>query len=193
MLEAADLVIAADGGLTHCSALGMWPNVLIGDLDSAPHQLVAQATEQGVEVREFPTDKDATDLELALDEARAAGATAVSVIAAFGGRLDHELATISLIASDHLKGIVMDAFDGRRHLRVIRGALDLNLAIGTTLSLVPWGGDATGVSTRGLQWPLDEEILSFGTTRGVSNVVADTRQSVSIRDGVLLAISDESL
>jgi thiamine pyrophosphokinase len=193
LLERADLVIAADGALTHCRALGMWPSVLVGDLDSAPQELVAQAGEHGVEVREFPTDKDATDLELALEAARAAGATSISVIAAFGGRLDHELAAISLIASDQMNGIAVDAFDGRRHLMVVRGALDLNLSIGTTLSLVPWGGDVTGVTTRGLQWPLAAETLPFGTTRGVSNVAIDAQQFVSISDGVLLAISDGSL
>jgi thiamine pyrophosphokinase len=114
------------------------------------------------------------------------------VIAAFGGRLDHELATISLIASDQLNGIAVDAFDGRRHLRVVRGALELNLPIGTTLSLVPWGGDVTGVTTRGLQWPLDAGTLPFGTTRGVSNVAIDAQQFLSISGGVLLVISDRS-
>jgi len=192
MLEAADLVIAADGGLTHCRALGVWPNVLIGDLDSAPPQLVTQAPEHGVEVRRFPTDKDSTDLELALEAAQTAGATAITVIAAFGGRLDHELATISLIAADCLNGIATDAFDGRRHLWVVRGVLDLSLPVGATVSLVPWEGDVQGVVTEGLQWPLDTETLPFGTTRGVSNVALDTHQLVSISGGVLLVISDGS-
>lgn len=190
LLEQADLVIAADGGLISCRQLGYWPDQLIGDLDSVPPELVDEARRNGVQVHQFPSDKIATDLELALESAQAAGATALTVVAAFGGRLDHELATIALLASDKFKAIAVDATDGRRSLAVVRSTIELALAVGSTVSLVPWAGDVVGVTTAGMQWPLNEATLLLGTTLGVSNVAVAERQSVSIDRGVLLAISD---
>ena len=98
-LVEADQLVAVDGGLRHCASLEVWPTILIGDLDSAPSELIDEARSRDIAVHAFPVDKDATDLELAMDLALESGATAVTVVAPFGGRLDHELATISLLAA----------------------------------------------------------------------------------------------
>jgi len=164
--------------------------VLIGDLDSAPPTLVAEAREHGVRVAQFPADKDATDLELALTEAVELGATEITVLAAFGGRLDHEVATLGLLASNTWREVGVAATDGRRSLWVLRSSIKLALPVGGSVSLIPWFGDVTGVSTEGLAWPLRSEPLPLGSTRGVSNVVASETQSVAISSGVLLVISD---
>lgn len=170
LLSQADQLVAVDGGLIHCVDLGVWPSVLIGDLDSAPPGLVAQANRRQVRRLDFPADKDATDLELALEFAANAGATRFTIVAAFGGRLDHELATIALLASDRWAPIIVTATDGQRLLHVVRNDCNLALTPGATVSLVPWHDDVAGVTTLGLRWPLRNETLLLGSTRGVSNV-----------------------
>lgn len=190
VLETADITIAADGGVIHCRAVGIWPDVLVGDLDSAPAELVKQAQRSGVHTIEHPADKDETDLDLALAHAVGAGATEVTIIAAFGGRLDHELATIGLIAGPALSQARVSATDGRRQMWVVRDQLQLSLDADTTVSLLPWGGEATGVSVSGVKWPLTEATLPLGSTLGVSNVAVDPDQLVTILAGTLLVISD---
>lgn len=190
LVAGADQLVAVDGGLAHCADLGVWPSVLIGDLDSAPTDLVEQAQNRHVRVLAFPTDKNATDLELALEFAAEAGATKLTVVAAFGGRLDHELATVALLASDRWNAMLVAATDGHRILHVVRSSCDLALAPGSTISLVPWQADVAGVTTHGLQWPLHRETLAIGSTRGVSNIVEESSQRVTIVSGVLLVIAD---
>jgi len=190
VIDSADLTIAADGGIVTCRAVGRWPDRLVGDLDSVSEDLVAAARGHGVEIVEFPTDKDETDLELALGMAIDDGATELTVCAAFGGRLDHELASIALLASPRFAKLVVQATDGRRRLQVVRRSASLDLEQGATVSLIPWGGPAEGVTTAGLQWPLTDATLPLGSTWGISNVAADDSQSVSLTAGVLLAVSD---
>lgn len=191
-LRDADLVVAADGGLLHCRVCEVWPDVLVGDLDSVHGDDVSRARANGVQVSVHPTDKNATDLELALDLAVERGASSISVVCAFGGRLDHELATIGLLAADQWAQIDLKATDGRRQLWVVRNAVSPQLAIGRTVSLVPWSNEVTGVTTTGLQWPLRGETLPRGSTRGVSNIVIDDSASISIETGVLLIVSDQT-
>lgn len=190
LCTAADLVIAADSGLDHCDALGVRPHALVGDLDSADDALIETAREQRVEVVAFPTDKDATDLELAGELAIERGASRITVLAAFGGRLDHEVATIGLLTNRHWSHLDIRATDGRRQLWVVHRSVYLQLPVGRTISLVPWSDDVTGVMTTGLQWPLENDVLPRGTTRGVSNICVGAGQRVSIESGVLLVITD---
>lgn len=190
VLDKADCVVAVDGGLRHCLALGVRPTILIGDLDSADPKLVDQARSSGTTVHEFPADKDATDLELALEMAATAGASSVTVLAAFGGRLDHELATLSLLAAHRWSDLVVTATDGARHVHVVRDHCALDAEPGITLSLLPWHGPVYGVTTEGLKWPLTDATLAPGTTHGVSNVAVDPVQQVAISQGVLLVIID---
>ena len=189
-MDRADLVVAADGGLAVCRAVGVWPHELIGDLDSVTAELVDEARTHGVRVHEFARDKNETDLELAVSLAIEAGVSELTAVAAFGGRLDHELATIALLASERLAHVSVEATDGRRWLAVVRTHRELALPVGAIVSLIPWAGPVTGVTTSGLHWPLGDATLPLGTTRGISNVASTARQSVSITSGVLLAVSD---
>ena len=98
-LDRAELVIAADGGAATLERIGRRPDRLVGDLDSVDASLVARLTDAGVPIDRHPTDKDATDTELALQDAVTGGATEIVLLGALGGdRLDHELANLLLLA-----------------------------------------------------------------------------------------------
>ena len=181
-------VVAADGGLERALALGLDVDVVIGDLDSASEAAVVAAERAGARIVRHPVAKDATDLELALDEAVALGARRVLVVASAGGRLDHLLASLLQLGSDRLAGLELDALVGEALVHVVRGERRLSGTPGEVVTLVPLGGAAAGITTTGLEYPLAAETLAPGSTRGVSNVFAGTDAHVRVTQGVLLAI-----
>lgn len=190
-LDAADLVIAADGGSTWLDALGRRPDRLVGDLDSTDAALVARLEANGVPIERHPADKEATDTELALRAAIDDGATKVVILGALGGpRLDHELANLLLLADPRLDAVDARIVRGATTARVIRdgGSLALVGGAGALVSLLPIGGDAVGVTTSGLRWPLSASILRFGASRGISNEITTPPASVSLEQGRLVVI-----
>ena len=187
-LPPAASVVAADGGLLRARALGLDVDVVVGDLDSATPEAIAAAEAAGARVVRYPQAKDATDLELALDEAVALGGRRVLVVASAGGRLDHLLGSVLLLAAERYAALELDALVGDALVHVVRGERTMHGVPGELLTLIPLGGAATGVTTDGLEYPLRGETLAPGTTRGVSNVFLRTEARVTLERGVLLAI-----
>jgi thiamine pyrophosphokinase len=189
-------VIAADSGLEHAAALGLHVDVLVGDLDSASAAAVRAAERAGVRVERHPIDKEATDLELALDYALATGANRVTVVSGGGGaRLDHHLAELVLLASQRYAPLRLDARIGSaRAVPVHAGkAVTLTGAAGAVLTLLALGGRASGITTSGLRWPLRGEALEPGSTRGVSNEIEAGPVRVELTGGTLLVVGSRPL
>jgi thiamine pyrophosphokinase len=189
-------VVAADSGVEQAQALGLEIDVAIGDFDSvAPHALDA-ARDAGAAIDEHPAVKDATDLELALDRAiglRDPAATHVHVLGGHGGRLDHLLANVLLLARDAYAGVTLTAQMGLGRVTVIRTSSVLAGPVGDLVTLLPVGGPARAVTTTGLLYPLTGEDLEPGSTRGVSNELVDDTARIDIAGGVLLAIQPGQL
>ncbi|HUI47491.1 MAG TPA: thiamine diphosphokinase, partial [Acidimicrobiia bacterium] len=145
----------------------------------------------GAVVERHPVEKDATDLELAFDLARDRGVQSVTVVGGGGGRVDHFLANVALLASSRFSDLVVDARIGDAHVSVVQGgrpALAVVGAIGSLITLLAVGGDACGVTTTGLQYPLHGATLRPGSSRGVSNVLVSERATVELEQGTLLVI-----
>lgn len=181
----ADLVVAADSGYDLAVGLGYAVDVLIGDMDS----IAAETIPGHVVVERFRPDKDATDLELALERVAVDRPQRVVVVGGGGGRVDHELAIASLLTSSRWSDIdEIDWITGRSWAYVVRSRREIHGDVGATVSLIPVGGDALGVRTRGLRWNLYDEVLALGTTRGVSNVLTGPVADVAVAYGCLLVV-----
>lgn len=180
----ADLIVAADSGLDHARRLGLQPDVVIGDFDS-----VSAAALEAFDgpIERHPVEKDATDLELALRYAESRRPRRIVVLGGHGGRLDHFLAN-ALVLTTVPADIAVEWRAGPATIHVVADRISLTGHPGDTISLVPVGGDAHGVRTTGLRWPLDGERLPSGGTRGVSNEFADSEATVSVSGGVLLVV-----
>jgi thiamine pyrophosphokinase len=190
-LAEVELVIAADGGAGSLAETGRRPDLIVGDLDSADAALVERLAAAGTRILRHPADKDASDTELAVEEALAAGATEIVLLGALGGgRLDHELANLLLLADPALAGLRISAVRSATSVRVAHGGdrLALEGAIGDVVTLLPIGGDARAVSAEGVRWPLDAATLVMGRSRGLSNVITAPGASVSLERGSLLVV-----
>ena len=187
-LPAGSLVVAADSGVDHALALGLTVHTAVGDFDSVSDEGLRAVADAGGVIDRRPAAKDATDLELALETARALGARRIVVLGGHGGRLDHLLANALLLASPLLADVEVVAQMGPARVTVVRARADLTGRPGDLVTLLPAHGPAVGVSTDGLLYPLRDEDLPVGTTRGVSNELALDEASVRLRSGTLLAI-----
>jgi thiamine pyrophosphokinase len=187
-IPASTTVIAADGGLDHVYALGLPVDLLVGDLDSVSAAALARARADGVAIDHHAAAKDETDLELALDHVCARGITRALVLGAGGGRIDHALGNLLLLASERYGELELDAWIGESTVSVVRLRRRFSLRKGDVVSLFAVGGPAFGVTTHGLEYPLRHEMLAPGSSRGISNVVVDGPIMVEVADGVLLAV-----
>ena len=184
-------VIAADGGAVSLDRLGRAPDRLVGDLDSIPEELLSRLIGADVVIERHPADKEASDTELAIETALVAGATQIVLLGATGGpRLDHELANVLLLADPALAGRDVRIVHGPTTLRVLHdgGRLTLDGVAGDLVTLLPVGGDATGVGIDGVRWPLAGATLNVGRSRGLSNEVTIPPASVSLERGTLLVV-----
>jgi thiamine pyrophosphokinase len=192
-LPTAAFVIAADSGVVHAQRVGRTIDLVVGDLDSVSTTALAEAVEGGAELDVHPIDKDATDLELALAAARAHGADSITVVGGYGGRLDHFLANLLVLTTAALADCAVDAWIGRAHIVVVRTQQRIDGRPGSLCTLLPVGGAACGVTTAGLRYPLQDDDLLPGSTRGVSNELLADTASVTVREGTVLAIQPEAL
>lgn len=185
----ADRVICADAGLEIALAAELAVDLVVGDLDSVDDAMVAEAVAAGVSVQSHPGDKDESDLELALGAAMASGATEIGVHLASGGRLDHQLANLLVLASPRWRAASVSATVGTDRVWVVHQRRVLPLEVGAPLALHAVGGDAHGVRTVGLRFELVDERLDAMAARGIANIVDRSDPEISLRSGILLAIN----
>jgi thiamine pyrophosphokinase len=204
--ESIDLVVAADAGALLAEPLGLRLDLVVGDGDSLGEAALAGLEAQGIAVERSPADKDSSDTELALIAAAGRAADEVIVLGAFGGRLDHALANVWILAHPALAGRTVSLLDGRSRVRLLSATagdgstppvgLDLVERPGDLVTLLPFDGPATGVTTSGLRWRLVEASLPAGFSRGLSNEIlaADGRvPRVELVKGRLIVIESTLL
>ncbi len=184
-------VIAADSGVDRAHALGLRVDLAVGDFDSVSAAGLARAVEDGAGVERHDREKDASDLELALDAAVQRGARRVHVLGGDGGRRDHLLAGALLLAAPRYAALEVVAQVGAARLTVIRHDTTLTGAVGSLVSLLAVHGAATGVTTRGLRYALADDDLLPGSTRGISNELTSEAARVTLRGGVVLAVQPD--
>lgn len=189
-ISASDFLIAVDGGLRHLLNLNLTPHVLIGDLDSVTAEDLKKCETANVEIIRFSPMKDQSDLELALDLANQLQFKQILIAYAHGSRSDHSLANIALLSRPDLRNLEVSLDDGKTEIALLSGPVDRTIVVktGDLISLLPWGGEAKGVSTLNLLYPLNKETLLPWQARGISNVALTDEVRVQLTSGDLLAI-----
>ena len=193
-IPADAVVVAADSGVDRARTLGLEVHHAVGDFDSVTAEGLRWAGKRGAVLHRHEADKDATDIELALDlaldDTLVLPPARLVLIGGAGGRLDHELANLALLTSDRLADVAVEARLGSAVVAVVRPGRPVSLPaeVGEVLSLLPAGMSATGVTSSGVRWPLVDADLLAGSTRGLSNEVTEPVVSVACASGVLLVV-----
>lgn len=186
-LTSCDLLVAVDGGAEAILATGAVPGLLVGDMDSINAHTLARVRKLGTDIVELPTAKDETDTEAALRLVVERGAREVVIYGALGGpRLDHLLGNVLLLTAPWLRGIRVRLVEASMELYLVQGDATIEGAAGDTVSLLPLTPVVESVRTTGLLYPLRNEPLYQGSTRGISNVMTAPLAQVSHGLGVLL-------
>ena len=183
IVSSYDFIIACDGGLRHCHKLNIIPDCIIGDMDSATAEILEKYKD--VPRIKFPPEKDFTDLELAIEHVKEAGASHLEILGGFGGRLDHQIANIYVLVQAKLPVVMRDE---TTRLIVMEDFCILNRSDGDLVTLLPLTSSVDGIVTEGLKYPLNEESLQMGFARGVSNEMTGEIASITLKSGLLLVI-----
>lgn len=183
------VVYAVDGGLNVAEAAGILPDYLVGDFDTADHALVECYEHRCVTVRHKP-EKDATDTELAIDEALERGTETIILLGATGTRMDHTLANVHMlyrILQKGKKAWIVDEHN-RMSLHDKPFLCERDKMFGNYVSFLPFFGETTGVTLKGFKYPLSGKTLTAGISLGVSNEAKEEVMEVSFEKGYLLMI-----
>jgi len=188
-------IIAADAGLDLAERLGVTPHLVVGDMDSVTPGALERARAAGVEIVTRPTDKDETDLELALAEAwsglRGRSGASVVVLGGAGGRLDHLAANLAVLTGPRWRHVQITAWMGTSRVDVVHTSRTLRGVAGMEVSILAWHGAAEGVTTTGLRWPLHRATLEPGSALGTSNRFTGDTATVSLVRGTVSVISHD--
>lgn len=183
------LLIGCDGGTNNLLNMGYTPNAVIGDFDSFEYPADAShaAGDAPVYLR-YPTDKDVTDAELALDYAAEQGCGDIVLTGTLGTRLDHVLGNVFLLTKRKFSKLHIMIVEGGQTAYLIRGRAHICGKKGDTISFIPIKGTARVAASRGLKYDLAQYQLSLQGNTGISNILTAETAEVLMRRGVLLAV-----
>lgn len=181
--------ICVDGGARHFKELGIDPDMIIGDLDSADRDTVDYFRDRGVEVLRHPSKKDKTDTEIAVEYALESGASEILLLGSTGSRVDHMMGNINLLHRLKAQNILGKMVDAENEISIISGEYELEMDENYKyISLIPYGGEVKAVTLRGFEYELTERDFSVSDTLGISNEIAGGRAHISIGSGEMMLI-----
>ncbi len=183
-----DYIIGVDGGAHHLLRLGLKPDVLLGDFDSILESDLEYFKNENIEILKYPSEKDLTDSELAIETVLEKGCDTVIMIGCIGSRVDHSIANIQLLKKlldNGVKGIIVNE---NNEITLIRDHLELKREDNTRVSLLSLTDKVTGITLKGFYYPLNDFTLELGSARGVSNEFAEDTAEITIKEGLLLVI-----
>lgn len=184
-------VIACDSGMEFFRRNGLYPDLILGDFDSADTAAVNYFKDQtDVRIEQFPARKDWTDTELAVRRALELLPDHIDLVGATGSRLDHVLGNLQLLALGMEAGIPIFLLDEHNRVRMIDQTLTISKReqYGDFVSLIPCGGTVRGVTLQGMEYPLDKATLTPDISLGISNEIVDETATISFTEGRLFVL-----
>ena len=181
-------IICCDGGARFAAQLGILPHLIVGDFDSLDESVRVDYESQNVTFAEFPAEKNATDLELAVELALQKSPDEILILGGFGGRADHFLGNIQTLILAAKAGVKAFLLSSTTKTFVIDEFAEIPREDYNYISLVPLEAQVYGITTTGLKYSLHNADMHFGTTVGISNEFVEPVAIVAIKSGLLLAI-----
>lgn len=205
LVQDDDYLICADGGTYHCLACNRIPHIVVGDMDSLEPETAALLAAEGVLLERYPTTKNETDLELAINlainqvaqqaadeptmEDSSTSTSEILLLGVLGGRLDQMLANLLILAQREWP-VPMRIVDREESAQLVRGGQSVAVHghVGDTISAIPISPTVAGITYTGLLYPLIDATLHIGSTRGISNELAQESATITVAEGDLLLV-----
>lgn len=184
-------LIACDKGLEHCEKMGLTPNIIIGDFDSADPSVLEKYTQKGIEILRYPVMKDKTDTEIGLDKAKEMNAEKIFVFAGIGSRIDHTLANIQLLSKFENATLVNE--NNQIKMLCDNSSVVIEKGKNYYISLIPMTPKAEGVTAKGMAYPLENACMYMDSSLGISNYVTEDKAEISLKKGKLLVIKAKDM
>lgn len=183
---ASDFIICADGAVEKILKRNIYPSVVIGDFDSTSKKTIKKLKEKKIEIIKYPSEKDKTDSELALKYAIKKKYQHIIICGLIGTRIDHMLGNMLMLGKYINEGCDITVVEHKTIIYMVRGKIIIKGKKNDIVSLLPITKKVEGVTTNGLYYPLNNETLEFGSTRGISNYMTSSQSAIVIKRGILL-------
>ncbi|QUH26223.1 thiamine diphosphokinase [Serpentinicella alkaliphila] len=188
-INECDYIICADGAARYLEEINIVPNMLVGDFDSIQLDNIEWMEEKGVGFNKFPTEKDKTDTELAIDFALDKNPSVITLIGAVGSRVDHSLGNIFLLKKILDNKVIGRIIGENLEMYLIEDGVKIEGEFGDVLSLIPLSIEVKGVTIDNVAYPLNKANMRLGSTWGISNEFKERSIiEVTIDEGLLLVI-----
>jgi len=180
-------VIGVDGGTNVLHSLHRIPDYIMGDLDSIDQSLLKQYQKAGVAIAKYPCQKDETDTELAVQYCIQQNYTKVTLLGALGTRFDHSFGNLYLLNCLLKAGIEAQMINEYNQIQLTNAVLNLQKKPGTTLSIMAFTDEAKGITLEGFKYPVEAGTMNhYQPGYGISNVTVSPKQTISVKEGILL-------
>ena len=192
-----DMIIGVDSGLNIVDMLNLFPDYIVGDFDSVSKDVLNKylgndVMENGRKpvVKQYPSHKDYTDTQLAIELAISIGAADITILGATGTRMDHFIGNVGLLLMPLRHNIKASIVDSNNKIYLINSdtSIKKEQLFGSYYSLLPLTWKVSGVTLKGFKYPLYEKDIMLGDSLGISNEVCDESAFIKIKEGILIAI-----
>lgn len=199
--QSFDTVVCADSGLDAAFRYGVLVDYFMGDFDSVSslvlekYQKAFASESQSAQWIQYPKEKDATDTQLVLEWIVERNPSEIVILGATGGRMDHFLANLNLLMiplREKIPTYIIDR-NNKIYLTDSTVVIDVKKQYGKYISLQPLSQKVTGVTLHGMKYPLENAVMTIGTSLGVSNELAEnaTEAVIQVKDGILIVIESK--
>ncbi|SFD81664.1 thiamine diphosphokinase [Lentibacillus persicus] len=190
-----DVWIGADRGALTLLENNITPDYAVGDFDSMPAADIDKVRKSAEVFNQFPSEKDETDMEIALKQAYRLEPDKVFLLGVTGGRLDHALINIQLLYSivgQGISGIIVDC----QNIVEITGPGTHTIKHDpdySAVSFIPFTRFVKGLTLDGFYYKLADQTVSWGSTLCISNKLISDFGTFSYDEGILLVIKSRDI
>jgi len=186
--EGYSLIIAADRGLEALNRINVMPDFILGDFDSAGTDILSEYRNKSIPVITYPSHKDDTDTQLALELALEQNPEVIDITGATGNRLDHTMANIGLLGMTLEKNVDARILDpnNKIYLKDNNFIIKKENQYGDFVSFLPFNGRVKGLKLKGFKYPLDGITLDAASSLCISNEIMDDEAKIEFEEGILI-------
>lgn len=187
----ADIFIGVDRGALWLIKQGITPDIAIGDFDSVTKSEKRIIHDTAKKYVEYSPKKDATDLELAINEAILLRPREVTIYGALGGRFDHEMGAIQMLLKLESHNILGQIVDNLNQIMIVRRKITLGKDRKYRyVSVIPIGSDTT-VTLKGFEYDVKNKKITVDSSLGISNEIVSKRATITVHKGLIMVVQSQ--